>query len=110
MRALEHNGVVIRRIDADVRDPDIAAGIDVNAVAIRIDRDVVDREVIDAGCQNAEVSAVQNGKIPQRDVMREFEGDCFIGATVVTGKSAAADQTRSDDRDVLQILAPDEAS
>ena len=47
--ALEHDRVVVRRVHVHVRDAHVAAGVDVDAVAVRVDGEVVDREVVDAG-------------------------------------------------------------
>src|SRR5208282_2178621 len=54
------DGVVPRRIDAAVRHADIAAAVDVDAVAVGIDFQVVDGEVVDAGGENAEVSSLED--------------------------------------------------
>src|SRR6266545_1052553 len=58
IRTLQHDRIVVRRVDAAVRDTDVAAGIDVKAVAIGIDLEIVDREVVYTGSQQREVTAV----------------------------------------------------
>jgi len=59
-RTLGADGVVPWRIHAAVADTDIAAAIHVDAVAVGIDLEVVDRKVIDAGGEDSEVPAVQD--------------------------------------------------
>ena len=111
MGALEHDGVVVGRIDAGIGDAHIAAGVQVDAVAIGVDRQVVDREIIHAGGQDPEVSAGQNRKIAQRHVAAEFQRDGFVAAAAAFAarQCLAGDQAGADDRDILQSLAPDQA-
>ena len=67
-RTLGTDGIVPGRIDGAVRDANVAAAVEVNAVAVGVDFQIVDGEVVHAGGQNAEVSALQNGEVAQDDV------------------------------------------
>src|SRR5581483_10990383 len=55
--SLEHDRVIPRRIHADIRDAYVAAGVDVDPIAVGVDLDVVDGEVVNAGCENCEMAA-----------------------------------------------------
>ena len=57
---------------------DVFAAVDVHAVAVGIDREVVDGKIVDAGKQEAEVAAFEDGKIAQDDVAAVLEGDGFV--------------------------------
>jgi hypothetical protein len=68
--ALQADCVVEWRVDADVRNADIAARIDINAVAIGINLNIIDREIVHAGCEDREVATVQNRDIADQNVAR----------------------------------------
>ena len=90
--ALEHDGVVVRRVDAAVGDAHVAAAVDIDAVAIGVDLEVVDGQIIHAGGQDAEVSAVENREIAQRHVARESLSAMALSPTprALAGTSALA--------------------
>src|SRR5205823_6845068 len=67
-RTLQANAVVPRRVHGAVRDVNVAAAIDIHAVPIRVNREIVDCEVIEARGQNSKMTAVQNGEITQQYV------------------------------------------
>ena len=71
---LQADAVVPGRIDVAVRNAHVAAGIHVHAVAVGVDLQVVDGQVVDARGQNAEVAAVQDRKIAQQHVVAVLAG------------------------------------
>ena len=54
------DAIVPGRVDAAIGDADIAAAVDVDRVAVGVDGEVVDSEVVAGGSENAEVAAVEN--------------------------------------------------
>src|SRR3989442_10087087 len=56
----------------------MATCIDVDAITVRIDLQIIDREIVDAGRENGEVPAVQDGDVANNDVAAEPEADRFI--------------------------------
>ena len=108
--ALKDDGVVVRRVHAGIGDADVAAGIDIHAVAVGVDHDVVDGQVIHPGGEDAEMAAVEDGEIAQRHVVAELERDGFIAAAAALAHERfAADEAAADDGDVVEVLAPDQA-
>ena len=110
VRSFESDGVVVGRVDARVRDAHVAAGIDIDAVAVGVDHDVVDGQIVHAGGKDSEMAAIGDGEIAQRHVAAELQRDGLVAA-----RSAAAIQrlagyaSTADDRDILQTLAPNQA-
>ena len=111
VRALQDDGVVVGRIDAAIGNPHIAARVQIDAVPVGVDGQVVDREIVHAGGQNSKVSAGQNRKIAQRHLAAELQRDRFVAASAAfpAHQGLAADQPAAEDRHVLQPLAPDQA-
>src|SRR5712691_3414119 len=70
-RALRANSIVKGRVDCAIRNPDVAAGINVDAVAVSVDLQIVDGEVVDAGGENCKVAAMQDRNITNDDVATE---------------------------------------
>ena len=62
------DAVVVGRIDAAVGDAHVAAAVDVHAVAVGVDVQVVDGEVVDAGGEDAEPAAFEDGEVAQDHV------------------------------------------
>jgi len=54
-------------------------------VAVGIDFEIVDGEVVDAGRQYAEVSTLENGEIAEDHVTAILEADGFVGNSGVFG-------------------------
>ncbi len=77
--ALGADGVVPGGVDGAVGDADVAAAVDVHAVAVGVDFEVVDGEVVDAGEEEAEVAAFEDGEVAEDDVAAVFERDGFVG-------------------------------
>ena len=80
-------------------------------------REVVDREVVDAGGEDAEVAALEDGKIAQEYAAAILQGNGLVadpgvlrfGArTVAFTEALAVDQARADDGNIVQVLAPEE--
>ena len=80
-RAFWADAIVPRRIYAAIRYTHIAAAIDVHAISVGIDDQIVDGEIVDAGRQNAEVSAPQNGKVVELNVMAVLQRDGLVAYT-----------------------------
>src|SRR5439155_18396407 len=78
--ALETDAVVPRAVDRAVADADVAAGVDVHAVAVGVHLDVVDGEIVDAGGEDAEVPALADGDVVDLNVAAELERDGFVPA------------------------------
>src|SRR5262249_9429428 len=97
----------------------IAAAIDINAVAVRVDRQVVDGEIVHADSQDAEVPAMQNGKIAERHIAAILQGDCFVAdprvlcfrlfASRTPAQSLAPNLAGAKNGYVLHAFAPDKA-
>src|SRR6202034_201477 len=72
------DAIVPRRIDRAVGDADILATVNVHAIAVCVDAEVVDGEVVYACEEQCEMSALEDGEIAQRDVAAVLEGDGLI--------------------------------
>ena len=79
------DAVVPGRVDGAVGDADVLAAVDVHAVAIGVDVEVVDGEVVDAGEQQAEVAALEDGEVAQQDVAAVLEGDGLVADAGLLG-------------------------
>src|SRR5690348_16503534 len=60
IRTLQTDAVVPRRIHSAVGDPNVAAAVNVHAVAVGVDDEIVDGEIVHAGSENSEMPAVQD--------------------------------------------------
>jgi hypothetical protein len=111
MGSFERDGIVIGRVDAGIGDANVAARIEIDPVAVGIDLDVVDGQVVDAGGQDAEMAAVRDGEIPQRHVMAKLQGDGFIAAcsALPARESLSRDPSGTVDGHVFQAFTPDQA-
>src|SRR5581483_8446083 len=106
-----------RRIHEAVGDAHIAAGVDVHAVAIGIDLEIVDGQIVDAVGENAEMAAVENREIAQDDVVAVLEADGLIadagiesaGAATAAAQALAPNAAGADDARVRDVLGPDQA-
>ena len=78
VRALEHDRVVVRRVDGGVRDAHVAARVDVESVAVGVDLQVVDGQRVDAGGEQREMPAVQDGEVAERDVAGPLQGNRLV--------------------------------
>jgi len=83
--ALGADGVVPGGVDGAVGDADIVAAVDVDAVAVGVDFEVVDGEVVDAGEEEAEVAAFEDGEVAEDDVAAVFERDGLVGYAGLLG-------------------------
>ena len=117
------NPIVPGRIDRAVGNTYVAATVDVHAVAVGIDDQVIDREVVNARGKNSEVASLQNGEVAQQDVTAVLESDGFVAdaglfsleagvvavvAAISIRESFAVNQSGADDGEVTQVLAYDQ--
>jgi len=116
------DAVVPRRVDGAVGDAHILAAVDVHTIAVGIDFEVVDGEVVDAGEQEAKVAAFEDGKIAKDDVVAVLESDGLIAyagllsdkrAALVLlrpaiGEAFAPDEAGAGDADVMEVFAPEQ--
>ena len=79
------DAVVPGRVDGAVGDADVLAAVDVDAVAIGVDVEIVDGEVVDAGEQQCEVAALEDGEVAQENVAAVFERDGFVADAGLLG-------------------------
>ena len=118
--ALGADAVVPRRVDGAVGDADVAAAVDVDAVAVGVDLEVVDGEVVDAGGEDAEPSALEDGEVAKDDVAAVLERDGLVAdagsggvgqrlLVVAAAETFAPDEAGAEDAEVVDVLAPDEA-
>src|SRR5207244_12152148 len=77
-RTLREDAVVEWRVDGAIRDTNVFASIDVDAVAVRVDLQIVYRQVINAGGQNREVPAMQNRDIANDYVAAKLKTNRFV--------------------------------
>ena len=103
------DAVVPRSVDEAVGDAYVLAAVDVHAIAVGVDLEVVDGEVVDAGEQHPEVAALEDGEVAQYDVAAVPEADGLVaGAGLfgdVSGISTACGAVRAE----AQPLAPEKA-
>ncbi len=60
----------------------VFAGVNVHPVAVGINGEVVQGEVVHAGGEDGEVPAVQDGEVAERDVAAAFERDGLVADAV----------------------------
>ena len=75
---LRANAVVPRRVDGAVGDADVFATVDVDAIAIGVDLEVVDGEVVYAGEEQSEVAALEDGEVAEDEVAAVLERDGLV--------------------------------
>ena len=116
------DAVVPGGVDGAVGDADVLAAVDVHAVAVGVDLEVVDGEVVDAGEEQAEVAALEDGEVAEEDVAAVLEGDGLVadagllgdeGKSVAfwaaaVGEAFAPDEAGAGDGEVVEVFAPDE--
>ena len=79
------DAVVPRRVDGAVRDANVLAAIDVHAVAVGVDGDVIDGEVVYAGEQHAEVPGLEDLEVAEDHVVAVFERDGLVADARLLG-------------------------
>ncbi len=72
------DAVVPGGVDGAVRDADVAAAVDVETVAVGVDEEVVDGHVVDAGGEQGEVAAFEDGEVAEEDVVAVLERDGLV--------------------------------
>src|SRR6185437_395732 len=94
--------------------------IDIHAVPIGIDRQVINRQVVDARYKDGKPSSLQYRKVFQENVMAIFQRDRLVAGSrlvlFVEGipspasiQSLAPDSSWSRNTAIVQVLAPDQA-
>src|SRR6185437_14954747 len=102
----------------------VLAAVDVHAVTIGVDLEVVDGEVVDAGEEQAEVATLEDGEVAEDDVAAVLHGDgfvayarllCDVDGIVAAGtapgteaEAFAVDGAGTGDRDIVNVLSPDQ--
>ena len=118
------DAVVPRGVDGAVGNVDVLTAIDVHAVAVGVDLEVVDGEIVDAREQQAKVAALENREVAEDDVAAALEGDGLVADAGLLGaidrvgatsrasgpeaEALAPDKPRPGDREVADVLAPDQ--
>ena len=92
----------MRKDVAAIRDTHIPAAIDIHAVTVRINLQIVDCEIVDTGRQNSEVPAVQNGKVAKQHISAILQRDRFVRDPSVFGHRPGSPAA-------AQPLTPDQA-
>src|SRR6185437_1714579 len=105
------DAVVPRRIYRAVGNAHILAAVNVHAIAVGVDGEIVDSEVVDSRKEKSEVAALENGEVAEQHVAAILERDGLvpyarlfgnidwvIPARIAPGakaQAAAVDETRS---------------
>ena len=113
-RTFKDQAVVVGGIDGGIGDVDVLATVDVHAVAVGVDLDVVDGEIIDASGEDSKMSGAIDGDIADGDIAAGFEADGLVAdaegiGVGHAGESDAVDGSGAGDGDVGEVLAPDQA-
>ena len=95
VRRLQHDGVVGGRVHLRVAHGEVLAAVDVNAVAVGVDDDVVDGADVAAGGDDGEMSAPVDGDVADEHVAAELQGDGLV---------ARADGATLDDARLLGVV------
>src|SRR4029077_16509583 len=113
---LQADAVVPRGVYAAMGDAYVAATIDVDAVAVGVDLEIVDREIVNTGCQNCEMPPVQDRHVAKDDVMAILQADRLVPNSSrkslippAAAQALSPNAPRPDDADILDALTPDEA-
>jgi len=86
---------------------DVLTAIDVHAVAVGVDLEIVDGEIVDAREQQAKVAALENREVAEDDVAAALEGDGLVAGAGLLGaidRIAAASRAAGPE---AEPLAPD---
>ena len=106
---LEADGIVTGGVDGEVGDANVFAAVDVDAVAVGVDLEIVDGEVVYTGEEEAEVSPFEDGKVAEDDVAAVLEGDGFVADTGLLGGVAGVVAARGAVGSETEAFAVDEA-
>ena len=120
VRALQHDSVVMRGVHLRIAHGDILTAVDVDAVAVGIDRHIIDRADITSRDDNGEMSTPKDGDITDGDVPALLQGDGLVtgadgSALHVTGplgvvacQSFTVNHPITANADVLLSFSPDQ--
>src|SRR5206468_5473250 len=113
-RTLQANAIVPGRVDAAIGNTHVPAAVNVDTIAVGVDRQIIDCQVIHAGGEDCEVSAMKNGEIAQRGVAAILQADSFVANACGQWNLAPAaaqalppDVPWTDDKNVFEVLAAD---
>src|ERR1019366_6916598 len=110
-------------VDSAVGDAYVAAAVDVEAVAVGVDEEVIEGEVVDAGGEDGEVAALEQAEVAQEDVVAVLEGDGLVadaglvgdevevaaaGAVGAVGEAFAEDEPGATDGEVVLVFRVEE--
>ena len=76
--ALQADAVIPGRIHAAIGNAHVVAAINVHAVAVGVELDIVDGEVVHAGGEDGKVAAVQDGDVAEDDVVAVLQADRLV--------------------------------
>ncbi|MNQ98099.1 hypothetical protein D3C85_1137730 [compost metagenome] len=81
--ALQHDGVVLGRIDQAVGHLHVTASIDVDAVAVGVHGQTVDADIGRAQDVAGEMPALQDGEVAQQDVAAARQADGLVAPSLI---------------------------
>jgi hypothetical protein len=100
---------------------DVATGVDIYAVAIRVYLQVIERQIVHSAREDAEMATGEDREIAQRHIVTVLQGDRLVGGALCVGgwyssfghltpaQSTAPDQTGPEDADITDVFAPNQA-
>jgi len=104
---------VLRRIHRAVGDADIPAAVDVETVAVGVDLDVADGQVVDAGGEENEPAALKHREVFQVHISGKVPAQWNLLPSPAWFRRRAEGRVprscRFRDGNVLEVLAPDQA-
>ena len=115
--ALQDDSIVAEGVDLAVAHHDTLTAVNVDAVAVGVDDDPFDEEVIHTGEQHGEVAAAQESQVTDGDLLAVTQGQGLVRLrhTVVSASRSATrkdigtiDQTFSLEGDVVEVFAPEQ--
>ncbi len=117
---LQDQRIVRRCVDLAIGDGHILAAVDVEAVAVGVDGDVVDGRQVAARHDDGEMAAAVDGDVADGDLSAEFQGYGLVAGTdaaalhlagllgVLLRQAFAVNHSVAGNRDVRLPLGPDE--
>ena len=78
IRALEHNGVVAGRVHLGVAHGEVFAAVDVNAVAVGVNHDIVDCPYLTSSDDDGKMASPVDGDVTDGHVAAQLEGNSLV--------------------------------
>jgi len=75
---LRTDAVIPGRVDGAIGDAHIPTAVKINAIAIRVDLEAIDENVVHAGEQDCKMTSHQNRDVLDDDVAAVLQGDCLV--------------------------------